>query len=199
MDLTRLMAVERGLFIDEREFEDARLKAKEASRGEKKAASDLVKLDVHDLGKLSKMNDVPQTDDEPKFGRSNITAQIKAIYYSKHFLQGTKEIPEGEQIGLILDRTNFYAEQGGQENDTGKLIIDGEAELQVQNVQVYAGYILHTGYLKYGCLSVGDEVICEYDELRRWPIRNNHTGTHILNFSLREVLGDGIDQKVRFF
>ena len=195
VDLTRLMAEERGLDIDDTEFEEARLKAKEASRGEKKAASDMVKLDVHDLGKLSKMNDVSPTDDNPKFGIENITSQIKAIYHAKKFLQSTNEIPEGEQMGLIVDRTNFYAEQGGQENDTGKIIIDGVAELEVQNVQVYAGYVLHTGYLKYGSLSVGDEVICEYDELRRWPIRNNHTGTHILNFALREVLGDGVDQK----
>ena len=55
--------------------------------------------------------------------------------------------------------------------------------------------MLHIGYMKYGTLSVNDEVLCEYDELRRWPIRNNHTGTHILNFALREVLGDDIDQK----
>lgn len=195
VDLTRLMAEESGLEIDEKEFEDARLKAKEASRGEKKAALDLVKLDVHDLGNLSKMNEVPKTDDDAKFGRTNITSQVKAIYHAKQFLKGTNEVPEGEQLGLILDRTNFYAEQGGQEYDTGKIIIDGVAELDVQNVQVYAGYVLHTGYMKYGSLSVGDSVICEYDELRRWPIRNNHTGTHILNFALREVLGDGIDQK----
>lgn len=195
VDLTRLMAEESGLEIDEKEFEDARLKAKEASRGEKKAAVDLVKLDVHDLGNLSKMNEVPQTNDDAKFGRTNITSQVKAIYHAKQFLKGTNEVPEGEQLGLILDRTNFYAEQGGQEYDTGKVIIDGVAELEVQNVQVYAGYVLHTGYLKYGSLSVGDSVICEYDEFRRWPIRNNHTGTHILNFALREVLGDGIDQK----
>ena len=195
VDLTRLMAEERGLDIDEQEFEDARLRAKEASRGVKKAASDLVKLDVHDLGTLAQMTEVPKTDDEPKFERENITSQIKAIYHAKNFLEGTSEVPEREQLGLILDRTNFYAEQGGQEYDTGKIIIDGVAELEVQNVQVYAGYVLHTGYMKYGSLSVGDKVLCEYDELRRWPIRNNHTGTHILNFALREVLGDGIDQK----
>jgi len=195
VDLTRLMAEERGLSIDEKEFDDARSKAKEASRGEKKAASDLLKLDVHDLGKLSKMNDVQPTDDSAKFEKGNINAQIRAVYYSKQFLEGTKEIPEGEQIGLITDRTNFYAEQGGQENDNGKIIIDGTAELKVGNVQVYAGYVLHTGYMKYGSLSVGDQVICEYDEGRRGPIRNNHTGTHILNFALRAILGDGIDQK----
>lgn len=195
VDLTRLMAEERGLDIDEQEFEDARLKSKEASKGEKKAASDLVKLDVHDLDNLAKMDDVRKTDDSAKFGRVNITSKIKAIYHAKQFLKGTKEIPEGEQLGLILDRTNFYAEQGGQEYDTGKIIIDGVAELEVQNVQVYGGYVLHTGYMKYGSLTVGDEAICEYEEFRRCPIRNNHTGTHILNFALREVLGDGIEQK----
>lgn len=195
VDLTRLMAEERKLNIDDGEFEEARLKALEASRGVKKAGSDLVKLDVHDIAKLHKMNEVPQTDDSAKFGRKNITSIVKAVYHARNFIPDTKPIPEGEQLGLILDRTCFYAEQGGQEYDTGKIVIDGVAELAVQNVQVYAGYVLHTGYLKYGMLSVGDAVICEYDELRRWPIRNNHTGTHILNFALREVLGDGIDQK----
>ena len=195
VDLTRLMAEERGLLINEGEFEHARLKAKEASRGEKKAASATVKLNVHDIGTLAKMDDVPTTDDSAKFGRINITSRIKAIYHSNQFLKETSLIAIGEQLGLILDCTNFYAEQGGQENDTGKIIIDGVAELEVNNVQAYAGYVLHTGYMKYGSLSVGNEVICEYDELRRWPIRNNHTGTHILNFALREVLGEGVEQK----
>ncbi len=195
VDLTRLMAEERGLEIDDVEFENARLKAKEASKGEKKEAASLVKLDVHDLGNLAKMKEVPKTDDSAKFGKGNITSQVKAIYHAKSFLNSTKDVPQGEELGLILDRTNFYAEQGGQEYDIGKIVIDGVAELDVQNVQVYAGYVLHTGQVKYGNLSVGDEVICEYDELRRWPIRNNHTGTHILNYALREVLGDGIDQK----
>lgn len=195
VDLTQLMAEERGLKIDDGEFEKARLKAKEASKGEKKAALDLVKLDVHDIHELSTKADVMKTDDDAKFGKENITAQVKAIYYSKEFLPSTKNIPEGDQFGVILDRTNFYAEQGGQVNDTGKIIIDGVAELKVDNVQFYGGYVLHTGYLKYGGFSIGDEVLCEYDELRRWPIRNNHTGTHILNFALREVLGNDVDQK----
>lgn len=195
VDLTRIMAEERGLEIDDKEFEEARLKAKEASKGDRKAASDLVKLDVHDINKLSRMAGVMATDDSAKHGRGNITSHIKTIYHANQFVQSTKDIPEGAQLGLILDQTNFYAEQGGQEYDTGKIIIDGTAELEVQNVQMYGGYVLHTGYMKYGSLSAGDEVLCEYDELRRWPIRNNHTGTHILNFALREVLGDGVDQR----
>ncbi|KAL2353113.1 tRNA synthetases class II (A)-domain-containing protein [Cryomyces antarcticus] len=195
VDLTRLMAEEQGLNINDRDVEEAQEKAREASKGEKKDAAALVKFDVHDLGKLENMNDVPKTDDSAKYGKVNITAQIKAIYHSRSFLQTTKDVPEREQFGLLLDRTNFYAEQGGQEYDTGKIIIDGVAEVKVENVQVYAGYVLHTGYMNYGTLSVGDEVTCEFDELRRQPIRNNHTGTHILNYALREVLGDEIDQK----
>lgn len=195
VDLTRIMAEERSLTIDDNEFEEARLKAREASKGQKKAAADVVKLGVHELGKLDKMNDVLKTDDSSKFGKGNINAQIKAIYHGKVFHDSTEQIPEGDQLGIILDRTNFYAEQGGQENDTGKLIIDGQAELEVGDVQSYAGYVLHTGFMKYGKFSVGDNIVCEYDELRRWPIRNNHTGTHILNFALREILGDGIEQK----
>ncbi|KAK2811957.1 Alanine--tRNA ligase [Emmonsiellopsis sp. PD_5] len=195
VDLTQLMAEERGLKIDNDEFEEARLKAKEASKGQGKLAADTVKLSVHDLGRLETMDDVPKTDDDAKFGRGNITSHIKAIYHNKNFVDSTKDIPEGGQFGVILNRTNFYAEQGGQENDTGKIIIDGKAELSVEDVQVYGGYVLHTGFMKYGTFSVGDSVIAEYDELRRWPIRNNHTGTHILNFALREVLGDGVEQK----
>ncbi|KAK2810762.1 Alanine--tRNA ligase, partial [Arthroderma sp. PD_2] len=194
VDLTRLMAEERQLTIDDVEFEDARLKAKEASKGQAKTASDLLKLTVHSLSTLEKKG-VPKTNDDAKFGRGNITAHIKAICHGKEVIDSTKDISPDEQIGIILDKTNFYAEQGGQEYDTGKLVIDGQAELDVQNVQMYGGYVLHTGFIKYGSFSVDDSVIAEYDELRRWPIRNNHTGTHILNFALREVLGDGIDQK----
>lgn len=195
VDLTRLMAEERGLSIDDNEVEKAQEKAREASKGEKKAGLDLVKLNVHDINALEQMPDVPKTNDSFKFQKDNIRASLKAIYHSGKFVKSTEEIPEGEQLGLILDKTNFYAEQGGQEYDTGRLVIDGESELSVHNVQVYAGYVMHTGYMSYGAFKLGDEILCDYNELRRQPIRSNHTGTHILNFALREVLGDEINQK----
>ncbi|KAK1813260.1 Alanine--tRNA ligase, partial [Friedmanniomyces endolithicus] len=195
VDLTKIMAEERGLKIDDEEVAKAQEKAREASKGEKKAAGDLLKLDVHDINALEKMADVPKTDDSPKFGRENVHGVVKAIYHGGNFPESTKEIPEGEQIGLILDRTNFYAEQGGQEYDTGRILIDDGPELDVQNVQVYAGYVMHTGHMRYGAFKLGDEVLCQYSEERRQPLRNNHTGTHILNFALREVLGDEINQR----
>ncbi|KAG6813654.1 hypothetical protein H0H92_008891 [Tricholoma furcatifolium] len=196
VDLTRLMAEELGLGVNDQEFEAAQAASKEASKATKKVGgTDLVKLDVHDIAALEANDAVPKTDDSPKFNLGNTTGTVKAIFYNKTFVSSTSEIPEDASFGIILDRTSFYAESGGQEYDTGNIVIDGVADFNVTNVQVYNGYVLHTGDLKYGKLSVGDEVIASYDELRRWPLRNNHTATHILNFGLREVLGDHIDQK----
>ncbi|KAF9245909.1 tRNA synthetases class II (A)-domain-containing protein [Melanogaster broomeanus] len=196
VDLTRLMAEELSLTINETEFETAQERSKVASKGTfKKDKGDSVKLDVHDLAALEKNDAIPKTDDSPKFQLGNITVQVKGIYYNREFLTSTANIPEGANFGILLDRTSFYAEAGGQEYDTGNIVIDGATDFEVTNVQSYSGYVLHTGHLKYGQLNVGDEVISSYDELRRWPLRSNHTATHILNFCLREVLGDHIDQK----
>ncbi|RLV89241.1 Alanine--tRNA ligase [Spathaspora sp. JA1] len=192
VDLTRLMAEEAGLKIDEAGFERAKEESREASKGTgSKTGVNLVKLDVHAISNLE-TDLIPKTDDEFKYGTENIESKILAIYNGSEFVD---KISDSKQYGILLDKTPFYAEQGGQEYDTGKLVIDGKSEFTVENVQVYGGYVLHTGVVTEGELSVQDTVIASYDELRRWPIRNNHTGTHILNFALREVLGDSIDQK----
>ncbi|OCF54527.1 alanine-tRNA ligase [Kwoniella mangroviensis CBS 10435] len=197
VDLTQIMAEERGLKIDQEAFEKARLESLEASKagGKDKGVAGTVKLDVHDLGALEANDQVPKTDDSFKYQLDDIKATVKSIYHSSKFYSSTSELPPNAPFGVLLDKTNFYAESGGQEYDTGVLAIDGEAEFKVEDVQVYNGYVLHIGQMEEGEIKVGDEVICTYDELRRWPIRNNHTGTHILNFGLREVLGDHIDQK----
>ncbi|KAF5102517.1 hypothetical protein DV451_001810 [Geotrichum candidum] len=195
VDLTRLMAEEAGLEIDEQEFEKAKLESKEASKGGKKSeGKTIVKLDVHSLQELADKK-VPVTDDNAKYIPGDIESSVLAIYANNTFVENTEGLEKDLFFGIVLDKTNFYAEQGGQEYDTGKFVIDGETEFEVTNVQVYAGYVLHTGYLKYGNLKVGSKVNAGFDELRRWPIRNNHTGTHVLNYALREVLGDSIDQK----
>lgn len=195
VDLTKLMAEEQGLIINDEEVSAAQEKAREASKGQNKGASDLVTLDVHDIAALEKAQDVPKTDEAAKYNKGVIKSTIKALYHGRKFLKSTSEVPEGAQFGVLLDKTNFYAESGGQEFDTGRLVVDDVAEVDVRNVQSYGGYVLHTGFIKYGSLSVGDEVLAEYDELRRQSIRMNHTGTHVLNFALREVLGGEVDQK----
>ncbi|EEB06743.1 cytoplasmic alanine-tRNA ligase Ala1 [Schizosaccharomyces japonicus yFS275] len=198
VDLTHLMAEEAGLKIDVEGFNAAQAHSKEISRRAAKAGGDsatMVTLDIHALGALAKMPEVPKTDDHFKHESGTINATVKALYHPSGFQTSTEKFEAGENIGILLDRTNFYAEQGGQEYDTGRITIDGKLEFRVTNVQVYGGYVLHTGFCEYGSLNVGDEVICEYDELRRRPLMNNHTVTHILNFALREVLGEGVDQR----
>ncbi|KAJ3018771.1 Alanine--tRNA ligase [Thoreauomyces humboldtii] len=196
VDLTRLMAEENGLSVDENEFETAQAAAKEKSKARKsKGTSDIVALNIHDLGKLEKNEAVPTTDDHYKHGTDDITATVKAIYADGNFENSVSSDSSTGRFGIVMDKTNFYAEQGGQLYDTGSITIDGQADFEVEDVQPFGGYVLHIGYLKYGSLSIGDKVNCSYDELRRWPIRNNHTATHILNFALRKVLGDVVDQK----
>lgn len=194
VDLTRLMAEENNVEIDEIGFEKAQLEAKERSKARSsKETGDVVALTVHDLGALEKNDDVPRTDDSFKYGMDDITSTIKAIHNNGEFVKSVDET--SGRFGILLDKTNFYAEQGGQIYDTGDITIDGKAHFFVEDVQVFGGYVLHIGFIKFGSLNVGDDVTCSYDELRRWPIRNNHTGTHILNFALRDTLGDVVDQK----
>lgn len=193
VDLTRLMAEEAGLKIDEPGFEKAKEESREASKATgAKGGVELVKLDVHALLELESNGAVPKTDDSAKYGKENVRATVVAVYDGSSFVQAAEG---SQQFGVLLDKSPFYAEQGGQEFDKGTLVIDGTAEFAVDNVQVYGGYVLHTGRIVEGKLAVGDHVIASYDELRRWPIRNNHTGTHVLNYALREVLGAGVDQK----
>ncbi|KAI2641091.1 tRNA synthetases class II (A)-domain-containing protein [Xylaria nigripes] len=194
-DLTKLMADERGLSMDEAEIAEAREKAREASKAVKESVQTFAKLNVHQLAQLKDQLQLPLPNDEPKYSKGDTTGRVQLIFTGTDFLQSTKDLPPNTPFGLLLDKTNFYAEQGGQVADTGRLVIDDVAEFDVHDVQQFGGYIIHSGYLKYGELKAGDEVICEYDELRRQPIRNNHTGTHILNHALREVLGDEVNQK----
>lgn len=193
-DLTKIMAEERGLVIDENEVRNAQHKAREASKSVKEVAYTFPKLDVHQIAVLNK-NFLETTKDDAKYLINDIEATVKYIYDGTEFLITSKNVSKDKPFALILDKTNFYAEQGGQVCDTGKITIDGVAEFEVLNVQTYAGYVVHNGYLQYGDINAGDEVICAYDERRRRPIRNNHTATHILNHALREHLGDSVIQK----
>ena len=96
----------------------------------------------------------------------NINATVKAIYHDRKFLPSTSDLPGGATFGVLLDKTSFYAEAGGQEYDTGNIVIDGVADFEVEDVQVFSGYVLHIGHLKYGQLKVGDEIVSSYDEVR---------------------------------
>ena len=110
----------------------------------------------------------------------------------------------GERGAVILDRTSFYGEQGGQVGDTGTLhasrvkehhAAEGGTVVHVEQTTRVGDHVLHIGIGKEGRLHVGDEVEAFADATRRDAIRANHTATHLLNLSLREVVGEGCDQR----
>jgi alanyl-tRNA synthetase len=91
---------------------------------------------------------------------------VKAIYFKHEFPTTTKDIPSEVSFGILLDKTNFYSEQGGQEYDIGNIItLDGENEFVVENCQSFGGYVLHIGFMKYGQLNVDDNVEVSYDQV----------------------------------
>ncbi|WKX91406.1 hypothetical protein Q1695_009893 [Nippostrongylus brasiliensis] len=203
-DLTQLMAEEKGLTVDQAQFEECRKKAVELSAAGGGKFRDTLDLDVHALAELQKRG-IPTTDDSFKYNYqpddaldgsvkytfSSCTGKVLAIRCDGKFVDS---IESGVEGAILLDKTNFYAEQGGQIYDTGVLCkVGDEAEFVVTNCQVRGGYIVLVGSTN-GKLSVGDSVVQTFDEDRRALIMKNHTGTHVLNHALRCVLADS-DQK----
>ncbi|CAM8955685.1 unnamed protein product [Rhodiola kirilowii] len=194
LDLTQLMAEERGLTVDVEGFNVAMDEARERSRNvQSKDTGRTIVMDANATSELPKKG-VAATDDSSKFvWFQDPKSVIKAIYTGKEFLE---TVGSEVDVGFVLDSTSFYAEQGGQIYDTG--FLEGpKGRFEVKNVQVYKGYVLHMGSFtgKTDKFSVGDEVLCKVDYDRRKLIAPNHTCTHMLNFALREVLGDHVDQK----
>ncbi|KNC24053.1 hypothetical protein FF38_13395, partial [Lucilia cuprina] len=129
VDLTRLMAEEKGLEIDDQEFEVARLQSREASKGGagKKSATQL-KLDVHQISQLHSSG-IEVTNDEPKYTDPEINAKIMRILSPQGEFVETLEEDNGE-YGIVLDQTNMYAEAGGQEYDLGQIISDVDEDIK---------------------------------------------------------------------
>ncbi|XAR63900.1 Alanine--tRNA ligase [Bertholletia excelsa] len=194
LDLTQLMAEERGLTVDVEGFNIAMNEARERSRNAmNKQAGGTIAMDAEATSALHKRG-VVATNDEFKFTWfQDHETLIKAIYTGREFVDTASG---HDEVGVILETTSFYAEQGGQIFDTG--ILEGPSgSFHVCNVQVYGGFVVHIGYFtgEIGKFCVGDKVICKVDYDRRKLIAPNHTCTHILNFALREVLGNHVDQK----
>ena len=120
-----------------------------------------------------------------------VSAETKLIAIVKDGA-ATESLKTGEQGELILQRTGFYIESGGQVSDKGRIYSkDGNTEFLVEDVRKPApGIILHLGKVIKGELSTGDDVVAEVDLARRQDIMRNHTATHLLHAELRRVLGD---------
>ncbi|GAB0093950.1 Alanine--tRNA ligase [Sergentomyia squamirostris] len=205
VDLTHLMAEEKGLSIDMDGYEAAKERAHILSQGKEASKEHVISLDVHALSDLEARN-VATTDDSYKYNyeRDPVNpneyifhqcppAKIVALRVGSEFVQ---EVTAGQTVGVLLDKTYFYAESGGQIYDHGVLTAlgDVEGELFVEKVFNHGGYILHIGKVE-GCLRLGDTVQPQIDEIRRRLTMNNHSATHALNHALIRVLGGAVNQK----
>ena len=173
LDLTQLISREKGLSVDEKGFNDAMEKQRSRAKSKGKFVAESSKLNWKVLieGNDSRFTGYNNTKD---------TAQI------------CRYAIEGEQILVVLDKTPFYAESGGQVGDNGSIKGEG-IELIVNDVKKDSDAFIHycSGKIK---ASKNNNVTCEVNYDRRQNIRKNHTATHLMHKALKLVLGDHVQQ-----
>ena len=193
-DLTQLMAEEMEMTVDMAGFEVALEEAKEISRAsQKKGAAAALKFQAEATAWLSD-NGIAYTDDSFKYIEGDMDCTVRAIMTKDGFVDSTKDVAAGEPVGVVLDKTPFYAEAGGQVADTGTIKC-GDVSFSVEDVVTAAGFVLHHTTAGATAITVGDSVSACVDYGRRSHIAPNHTFTHILNYALAKVLGDGVEQR----
>ncbi|HVT87922.1 MAG TPA: alanine--tRNA ligase [Tepidisphaeraceae bacterium] len=192
IDLTQIMAVERGMTVDiagyEKLMEEARERARAGGKAGDSAIHDLPPAVLAELAKSG----VKPTNDSAKFELKPICARVAAIWNGSN-LDPSADTTSDQEIAVILDRTNFYAEMGGQVGDSGTLSGSG-MQFDVESARACGGFVLHLGRIRAGTIRVGDEVTAALADSRKATMQN-HTGTHLANWALREVLGDDVQQK----
>jgi alanyl-tRNA synthetase len=181
IDLTREIAAERGRDVDlegfEQRMEEQRVRARDAAKAASQAAAARVETAATDFT-----------------GRQEYASIAKVLALVVNGAQ-TEQAGEAEEVDVILDRTPFYAESGGQIGDTGTLTTAAGAIVDVRDTQYgLPGQIVHKGRVRVGEITEADEVEAAIDRVRRDRIRRNHTATHVLHWALREVLGSHVQQ-----
>ncbi len=181
VDLTADIARERGLSLDMPGYQEAM----EAQRARARAAGSF-KVDYTAAGL-----DLPATDFQ---GYTQLAEQgsIQALLKDGQLVD---HLEEGDEGAVVLERTPFYAESGGQVGDTGYLETDDGLRFEVRDCNKQGASHLHVGRLLHGRLSVGDSVSARVDGSVRRATALNHSATHLMHAALREVLGDHVAQK----
>jgi len=192
IDLTREIAEEHGRRVDFDGFrarmDEQRARAREAVKaegGRESAPIELYRELVDDFG---------PTDFTGRQEYETTDAKVLALVAGGERLA---QAGEGAKVDVVLDRTPFYAEAGGQVGDTGTLTTsDGRTQLRVLDTQygIPGSLVLHRAEVARGELAEGDSVTATIDAKRRDRIRRNHTATHVLHWALREVLGPHVKQ-----
>ena len=189
LDLTKEIAAEAGLGIDEAAFHVEMTRQRERARAER-LAKDISGWSEDLFGEL---NAEPTEFDG--YDVLNETAKVLALSDGEELNDAVStDYEERENVLVVLDRTPFYAEMGGQVADHGYLT-SGTANLKVNQVKkTPKGFYVHTCTLLDGTIRVGDTVTAAVDEQRRASICRNHTATHLMQKALREVLGEHVHQ-----
>jgi alanyl-tRNA synthetase len=199
VDLTELMAEELGMTVDKVGFEAKMEEEKQLSAAAHQAkmsgsSGKDMRLVAEQTAYLVNQ-DIQATDDSAKYQwNEDLTGcVVKALFIGRGETEDgvgfVDQISEQDgAIGIVLDKTSFYSEAGGQIYDIGSITSVSGAKVVVENVQSYGQYILHLGKVVDGKLNKGDSVSCSVDYVRRAPIASNHTMTHVLNYALLDVL-----------
>ncbi len=184
IELTQEIAEEQGYTVDEEGFRAHMQAQKDQARAARKAEDNEGWLDESVMFK-----DYPATEFT---GYDSLAMDAKVLGLVRG-MNALKSAGEGEEVRIVLDRTPFYAEGGGQVGDTGLLEADGFTAAVTDTIKVGNVYV-HKAVVTAGEVSVGDTVTACVDALRRHAIARNHTATHLLQKALRTVLGDHVEQ-----
>ena len=185
IDLTLEMVEEQGMKLDEAEFHKQMDEQRQRARKAREALGDLGWAGV-EFGK-----DVPETEFVGYDHTAIDDAKVVALVVEN---EQAEEVMPGVEAIVVLDKTPFYAEMGGQVADHGTISADG-VTFQVTDVQKNkGGKYMHTGKLTQGVLKVGDTVSAAIDVKRRKAVMRAHSATHLLDKALRTVLGDHVHQ-----
>lgn len=188
-ELTREIAAEAGVRVDEQEFkacmEQQRTRAREANTKDAEAAWSTYG-GVH--AELLKRVGASQF-----VGHEQLEAQARIVALIKDGVI-VDVLSEGEQGEVVLDVTPFYAEMGGEVGDTGTLSTAASLARVTDTQAPEKGLICHSVTVERGAFRAQDIIQAQVDELRRKRIARNHTATHLLHAALREVLGEHVNQ-----
>jgi alanyl-tRNA synthetase len=116
-------------------------------------------------------------------------ARVVGLVAGQRLCDAVTEDDQQEAILVVLDRTPFYGEMGGQVGDAGELVGDG-FRFQVTDAQIDGALVLHRGHLREGRIELGQQAVARVNPERRQAVRRAHTGTHLLHYALRKVLGE---------
>ncbi len=180
VDLTNVMARELNFALDEDGFNKLMNQQKERGREASKDKFASVNVTINDLSEFNLITSQPTIFT----GYDELKTNSKIVGLKK----------DGDKTLVILDKSPFYVEAGGQVDDTGKLILN-DKEFDVVDVAKIENQIVHVlSPNGDDSLKIGSEIIAEVDEARRWDIMRNHSVTHFLHKALRMILGNHVHQ-----